>query len=282
MATEPPADEFGAVYERAVSEILPFLTPDRLEVVGRHNPGWKPERFDAASYLRTSVVRYTAALDVFARQRGDGVSSTLRVLDVGGFMGALPLALTRLGARVTLAERYGFYNGAFDELRDFLTGQGVEIWDADLSEELEPLPKERFDLITAMAVLEHLPSSPRPLLLNSRALLAERGRLVVDVPNIAYWPNRVGLLRGISPLPLMADVYNSEAPFTGHHHEYTVDELVNVLSWSGLEVDEIVTLNYTPWPDRRLLRRLVADLPRRRFARLREVLLACASRPSEA
>jgi 2-polyprenyl-3-methyl-5-hydroxy-6-metoxy-1,4-benzoquinol methylase len=273
---------FGAVYAQAVSEIVPFLTRDRLEVVGRHNPGWKPERFDAASYLRTSQVRYEAALEVFARHRGDGDSSLLRVLDVGGFMGALPLTLARLGARVTLAERYGFYHGAFDELRDFLSEQGVDIWDADLSEELDPLPEDRFDLITAMAVLEHLPSSPRPLLLNAKALLVERGRLVVDVPNIAYWPNRVGLLRGISPLPQMADVYHSEAPFTGHHHEYTVDELVNVLSWSGLEVDEVVTLNYTPWPDRRLLRRLVADVPRKRFARLREVLLACASRPNEA
>ena len=57
-----------------------------------------------------------------------------------------------------------------------------------------------------------------------------------------------------------------------------MDELVDVLTWSGLSVDEIVTLNYTPWRDRRLLRRIAADWPRKRFARMREVLLACASR----
>lgn len=131
------------------------------------------------------------------------------------------------------------YEGAFDELRDYLAWEGVEIWNLDLSEPLESVPGDRFDLVAAMAILEHLPSSPRPLLLNARALLAERGRLVVDVPNIAYWPNRVGLLRGISPLP---------------------------------------RINYTPWPDRRLLRRIVADWPRKRFAGMREVLLACASR----
>ncbi len=265
--------DFGQVYRQAVADIVPFLTPERLEVIGRHNPGWKSGRFDAPAYLETSEVRYSAALAAFERHGGAAVDGRLRVLDVGGFMGALPLAMVRLGAHATLSEHYGYYDGAFDDLRDFLSAEGVEIWDLDLSEPLEPAPAGRFDLIAAMAILEHLPSSPRPLLLNARALLAERGRLVVDVPNIAHWPARVGLMRGISPFPRIADVYHSESPFTGHHREYTVGELVDVLTWSGLSVDEVVTLNYTPWPDRRLLRRIAADWPRKRFAGMREVVL---------
>jgi SAM-dependent methyltransferase len=271
---------FGAVYRDAVRELEPFLTPDRLAVVARHNPGWRPERFDAAGYLRTSELRYDAALELFERHR-DAADSALRFLDIGGFLGALPLALTRLGARVTLSEKYGYYHGAFDELRDLLVAEGVEVWDLDLSEPLESTPAARFDLVAAMAILEHLPSSPRALLLNAKSLLDEGGRLVVDVPNIAYWPKRVGLLRGISPLPAIGDVYDAETPFTGHHHEYTVAELVEVLTRSGLAVDEVRTLNYTPWPDRRFFRRLVADWPRRRFASMREVVLACARRDSE-
>ncbi len=280
MARTGPIDlsAFGAVYREAVRDIAPFLTPDRLEVIARHNPGWRPEHFDAVAYLETSEARYTAALAVFERNGGQAVGEELRVLDVGGFMGPLPLALVRLGARVTLSEHYDYYDGAFDELRDYLIGQGVEVWDLDLSEALDSQPDDRFDLVLAMAILEHLPSSPRPLLLNARGLLAEAGRLVVDVPNIAYWPKRVGLLRGISPLPAMADVYHAEAPFTGHHHEYTLAELTQVLTWSGLAVEEVVTLNYTPWPDSPFWRRIAADWPRRRFASLREVLLACASR----
>ena len=268
---------FGPVYREAVRDIAPFLTPERLEVIARHNPGWRPERFDAVAYLETSEARSTAALGVFQRNGGRAAGEELRVLDVGGFMGTLPLALVRLGARVTLSEHYGYYDGAFDELRDYLVEQGVEVWDLDLSEPLGSQPDDRFDLVLAMAILEHLPSSPRPLLLNARGLLAETGRLVVDVPNIAYWPKRVGLLRGISPLPLMADVYQAEPPFTGHHHEYTVAELTQVLTWSGLAVEEVVTLNYTPWPDRRFWRRIAADWPRRRFGSFREILLACAS-----
>lgn len=273
--------DFGRVYREAVADIVPFLTPERLDVIGRHNPGWKAGRFDAAAYLETSEARYAAALAAFERHGGEALEGPLRVLDVGGFMGALPLAMVRLGAQVALSENYGYYEGAFDELRDYLAAEGVEIWNLDLSEPLESVPADRFDLVAAMAILEHLPSSPRPLLRNARALLSESGRLVVDVPNIAYWPNRVGLMRGISPLPQIADVYHAESPFTGHHHEYTVRELVDVLTWSGLSVDEIVTLNYTPWPDRRLLRRIAADWPRKRFKGMREVLLACASRAPE-
>ncbi len=185
--------DFGRVYREAAADIVPFLTPERLEVIGRHNPGWKPGRFDASAYLETSEIRYAAALAAFERHGGEAVEGPLRVLDVGGFMGALPLAMARLGAQVTLSENYGYYEGAFDELRDYLAAEGVEIWNLDLSEPLESVPADRFDLVAAMAILEHLPSSPRPLLLNAKALLAESGRLVVDVPNIAYWPNRVGL-----------------------------------------------------------------------------------------
>jgi SAM-dependent methyltransferase len=270
-AAELPID-FAPVYQQAVREIVPFLTPNRLEMLARHNPGWR--RFDLAAYLENSQLRYQTALDLFARHAS--AATPLRFLDVGGFLGALPLALCRLGARVTLTERYDYYGGAFDELRDFLVGEGVVVWDLDMTEPLEPLPGERFDLVAAMAILEHLAHSPQPLLRNARGLLAEGGRLVCDVPNIAYWPVRIGLLRGRSPLAPIADIYHAQVPFTGHHHEYTASELTAVLEWSGFAVDELRMLNYTPWPDRRLLSRLVADWPRRRFASLREVVLACA------
>ena len=109
---------FGPVYREAVRDIAPFLTPDRLEVIARHNPGWRPERFDAVAYLETSEARYSAALAVF-----EGTTSS---------------------------------------------GKGSRCGNLDLSEPLDSQPDERFDLVLAMAILEHLPSS-RPVSASSPA-----------------------------------------------------------------------------------------------------------------
>jgi 2-polyprenyl-3-methyl-5-hydroxy-6-metoxy-1,4-benzoquinol methylase len=272
---------FRRRYRQAVADVLPFLTPDRLAVIARHNPGWDPRAFDHEEYLRNSETRYVTALETFMRNGGAGEAGALRVLEVGGFMAAFPIALARVGVRTTLSEEYDYYYGAFDALRDYATAEGVEIWPLDLTEPLEQLPTARFDLVTAMAILEHLAHSPRTLLRNCRELLAENGRLVADLPNIAYWPTRLGLLRGQSPLAPIAQVYDAEVPFTGHHREYTSRELRAVLTWSGFTVDELLTYNYSPWPDRRLLRRLIADLPRTWIPELRELLMACARRGPE-
>ncbi len=269
---------FRSAYRSAVADVLPFLSSDGLEQIGRHNPGWKPPAFNPRAYLEASETRYSTALATFARCGGRGTGPRLRVLDAGGFMGAFPLALRRLGASVTLSEKYGYYYGAFDRLRDFLIGEGVEVWDLDLTDDLDSIPAGGFDLVTAMAVLEHLAHSPKPIMGNLTAFLAPDGKVVVEVPNIAYWPKRLAFLRGASPLPPLVDLYEAEQPFTGHHREYTRAELRDLLAWSGLAVDEIVSFNYTPWGGERLLDRLLEDIPRKVVPSFREVLLACASR----
>ncbi len=272
-------DEFRREYRRAVDELLPVFTRERLAVLGRHNPGWG-EVLDAGAYLRASETRYVHALRM-AETVAPG-SSRGRVLDIGGFMGAFPLALVRLGAKVTLSEKYSYYYGAFDAIRERLSAEGVAVWDRDLTEPLSPQPPERFDLIAAMAIIEHLPNSPRPLLENAHSLLAPEGRLVLEAPSIAFWPKRWGLLRGRSPHPPLRSVYDAEPPFTGHHREYTPDELRKVLEWSGFRIEGTGSFNYTPrevaarwqpllvWPSR--------------LAGCREVLMAIgpAERPDRA
>ena len=70
------------------------------------------------------------------------------------------------GFPVTLSEKFAYYYGAFDDLRGFLEGEGIEVWDEDLTEPLDPPRAERFELVTALAILEHLASTPRPLMEN--------------------------------------------------------------------------------------------------------------------
>jgi 2-polyprenyl-3-methyl-5-hydroxy-6-metoxy-1,4-benzoquinol methylase len=278
MSVTPAVDVegFRVAYRQAVADVLPFVGEERLHAIGRHNPGWGPGRHDVSAYLRASETRYVHALGVFARagRTLDGLAA----LDVGGFMGAFPLALRRIGVAVALTERYDYYGGAFDDLRAYLLDEGVEVLDLDMTRAAGRPLDRRFGLVTCMALLEHLANSPRPLMENVRAALEPDGQLLVEVPNLAYWPKRLALLTGATVHPPLADVYRAEDPFTGHHREYTEADLRELLALSGFELCDLVTYNYTP-QDPRPLRTRLLDAPRRLLPSAREVLLARATLP---
>jgi 2-polyprenyl-3-methyl-5-hydroxy-6-metoxy-1,4-benzoquinol methylase len=268
---------FTTAYSSAVDDIVPFLTPTTIEGIARHNPGWRSTSdFDA--YLRASERRYRGALAIHARNDGR-LAQGSSVLDVGGFLGAFPLALARLGVHVTLSERYSYYEGAFDGIRDLLEREGVEIWDADLTEPQPDRLRRCFDLVTNMAMLEHLAHSPRQLMENLHACVASDGRLVVEVPNIAYWQKRWDGLLGHGVLPPLRDVFNAAEPFIGHHREYTQRELADLLTWCDFELLDLTTFNYTP--PREDLSAALHRWVRKRFGSARELLLACARRRAQ-
>ena len=107
------------------------------------------------------------------------------------------------------------------------------------------------------------------------------GALVVEVPNIAYWPHRLEALAGRSVLPPLHDVFYAADPFTGHHREYTERDLRDVLVWSGFVVDELETFNYAP-PSASWIVRPIIEWPKRHIRSCRELLIARASLPNAA
>ena len=237
----PPLDisRLREEYPRAVRDVTRFVTPERQEVIARH-----PSRTNLTRYLEASERRYVRAAELF-NQHSWSEERPLRALDVGGFLGAYPLTLRRLGLSVTLAEVYGYYGGALDDLSEFLVSEGVEVWDVDFTEPLEESGLPRFAMVTNMAMLEHLANSPEQLMRNLRSVTDRDGALVIETPNIAYWPKRWGLLRGRTPHPPLEVVYGSETPFLGHHREYTVAELTDLLSWTGFSCRSVDCFNYS-------------------------------------
>jgi len=262
--------EFRDHYQRSVDEVLALIGDEQLARLARHNPAWGPGRFDIATYLRASEVRYVKALKM-AERHAPG-SATGRILDVGGFLGTFPLAAARIGASVTLSEKYSYYYGAFDEIQALLCDAGVTLWDEDLTQPPEREHTERFDLITNMALLEHLAHSPKHVMVTVHELLASGARAITEVPNIGYWPRRLAALRGQTIHPSLRDVYDAEEPFTGHHREYTAKELNDLLRWSGFAVDEICTYSYVRFTG---VRRLV-HLAFTRMPAWRDLIMACA------
>ena len=132
--------------------------------------------------------------------------------DVGGFMGTLPLALVRLCAPRHALGALRLLRRGVRRLLDYLIAQEVEVWDLDLSEPLGSTtgasdstsswrwPSSR---TSPFSTLHGRCSSMRGITRGDRPIRGLRA-------HIAYWPKRVGLLRGISPLPAMDDIYETE------------------------------------------------------------------------
>jgi 2-polyprenyl-3-methyl-5-hydroxy-6-metoxy-1,4-benzoquinol methylase len=270
---------FREQYRRAVRDVTPFVTVERQVVIARHNFGLHPSRTDLTLYLEASELRYIRAVELFNAYLPDRATQQ-RALDVGGFLGAYPLAVARLGIPVTLAEVYAYYDGALDDLGDYLASEGVEIWDVDFTEPIDDLT-QRFTMVTNMAMLEHLASTPEPLMRNLRAVTDDSGALLIETPNIAYWPKRLALLRGGTVHPPLNDLLRSAKPFLGHHREYTASELAELLKEAGFRTVSVGRFNYSLSLRRgnlfdRIYTLVVYLWPTLLFPKCRELIMALA------
>jgi 2-polyprenyl-3-methyl-5-hydroxy-6-metoxy-1,4-benzoquinol methylase len=273
------ARRFSEQYRLAVRDVTQFVTVERQEVISRHNLGLHPARTNLTAYLEASETRYLRAIALFNAHLSEGAAEH-RALDVGGFLGAYPLTVARLGIPVTLAEVYAYYDGALDDLSEFLASEGVDIWDVDFTEPIDDR-NQRFTMVTNMAMLEHLASTPEPLMRNLRAVTDDRGALLIETPNIAYWPKRLTLLRGRTVHPALDELFRSATPFLGHHREYTASELRELLEWTGFRTVAMQRFNYSlslrggTWFDR-IYTLIVYLWPTLLFPKCRELIMALA------
>jgi 2-polyprenyl-3-methyl-5-hydroxy-6-metoxy-1,4-benzoquinol methylase len=206
--------------------------------IAAHCQGWDPSNYDFRNYLRLSSFRYYRAYRAIVSH------DARRLCDVGAFWGVGAMTFKYLGFEVTMTESLRFYGGAFRALFDEISKSGINIIDLDPFEQDVPLPKP-LDAVTVMAVIEHYPHSLKVFLENMTRMLVRSGILYVEVPNIAYWPKRIALLRGTTPLVDARGIYRSSVPFVGHHHEYSMAELRGVAELAGLEVLNEDFYNYS-------------------------------------
>jgi SAM-dependent methyltransferase len=232
--------QFRRQYEEAVQSVWTYWSPAMQEELALHNVGWGLPATDFRLYLDASVVRYHLAYK--ALTSGGGVRT---VCDVGGFWGAFPLTLRALGYAVTMTEALEYYSQRFDGLFAFLRGAGIEILDLDPFAPGASIDR-RFDFVSVMAVVEHFPHSLRDFMANVTRMMATGGQLYIEVPNIAFWPKRMSLLRGETPLVPVGEIYDSRVPFIGHHHEFTAGELQTLGSRAGLVPIREHFYNYSP------------------------------------
>jgi 2-polyprenyl-3-methyl-5-hydroxy-6-metoxy-1,4-benzoquinol methylase len=234
-----PFQRFDDIFQDSVHAVYKYWTPQMQNEIAAHCYSWRAEQFDFKKYLQASSIRYYHAYLALSE-----IGNVTSVCDVGGFWGAWPLTLKSMGYKVTMTESLEYYSNTFSALFNYISDKGVNVIDYD---PFQPgkRPYDRFDFISVMAVLEHYPHSLKSFMDNVTSLLNNDGRLYIEVPNIAYWPKRVNFLFGRTPLAQLKEIFHSEIPFIGHHHEFTMAELKDLVKLSNMEIIREVQFNYS-------------------------------------
>jgi 2-polyprenyl-3-methyl-5-hydroxy-6-metoxy-1,4-benzoquinol methylase len=184
-----------------------------------------------ARYLRQSTIRVYHLIDQLRRL---GVTSG-SVLDVGSLFGQFAIPLQRLGFTVTAVDRYRAYQGAFDGYTTFMRAEGVRVVETDRADEGALIGElGSFDVVICMAVIEHVPHTPRELLKMLVSHVAPGGVLALDTPNIASYWNRKRLAGGQSIHQPIENQFFCAIPYEGHHREYTASEMEWMLQQVGV------------------------------------------------
>jgi SAM-dependent methyltransferase len=234
-----PADLPGAA--AAFESIAAAIAGADFTPLSRRSPALSG--FDWPGYLRCSIARMVHAGAALRRR---GVVSG-RMLDYGSYFGNFALMFARAGFAVDAVDAYRAYEHAFDGPRRVLADAGVQLCDfADVGFELAGLDRG-YDVVLCMGVIEHIPSSPRPLLDTLDRVLRPGGVLVIDTPNLVHLYNRQKFARGETVLAGIQAQYETELPFEGHHREYTIPELVWMLRRIGHHAIAVEAFNYSSY-----------------------------------
>ena len=98
--------------------------------------------------------------------------------------------------------------------------------------------------VIAMAVVEHIPHTPRLFLEQLCRCVKPGGMIALDTPNLARYWNRIKLANSESVFMDIKSQYYAELPYEGHHREYTGSELRWMLGQLGCKEIESVYFDY--------------------------------------
>ena len=179
-------DELGRFLVREYRRSCELLTTYQSEKMDSRAGYLGPDYF--ARYFRQSVTRVYHLVKML---RAFGLKSG-KVLEVGSLFGTFAGPLQDLGYEMTAVDRYNDFNGALDGYVEDLRSRGVVVIQTTASDETDLIAKlGQFDGVICMAVIEHIPHTPRLFLESLASHVGTDGIVALDTPNIAqYWHRR--------------------------------------------------------------------------------------------
>ncbi len=174
-----------------------------------------------------------------------------KILDIGGGIGIMAIALKNLGAQLTVADKFIFPDemkncytiSNFDKLKHIWDENSIKIIRVDVAKDKLPFDDGYFDVVICDATVEHLDESPESLFKGIHRILKNGGIFMVTTPNLANFLRRLRFLFGRSPNWDIKEYFESGSNFRGHRREFTISEIIRMLEWSSFEIIEKKTKN---------------------------------------
>lgn len=167
-----------------------------------------------------------------------------KVLDVGAHNGFATRIFAEVGYSATACDALDIV-----DRRELLEGFDTDFVQSNLNDPnpLTEFDTESFDIVFMGEIFEHILNSPRRLLENVSNILARNGLLLLTTPNPSTLANAsrlvIGrsLLRGEKAFTSVTKFKDGDvtADPTIHYREYTTDELTNLISDVGLDVEAV-------------------------------------------
>lgn len=227
----------GKIIFDSLMEIVPLLEKINFQALEKGQGNFDANYF--ATYLTQSTVRVFHLAKLLEEKQIKGG----QLLDVGSFIGTFSLPLKRLGWDVVAVDRYSSFDNALEPIVNFLKTEGVTVVETEANTEEEDLARlGQFNTVISMAVIEHIPHTPKFFLEKLRGSVSPNGLLALDTPNLTRYWSRIAINNDRPNMQDIQSQYFSEIPFAGHHREYTLNELVWMLSTLGF--DDIATKRF--------------------------------------
>lgn len=186
-------------------------------------------------HLRAHRPRYDAMLEYIDLQKAESV------VDVG----VEPYLFAKLLAESS-PDDVSLYGIAYGEVGSGWTkdisDRSMDVRCCNVEQDQWPFDDDAVDRVVFGAIIEHL-FDPLFALKEARRILSSDGVLVLSTPNAVRLSVRLKTVLGMNPY----DGFPLESKYNRHNHEWTLDELEDILSVAGFNVENkcFVKINRT-------------------------------------
>lgn len=205
------------------------------------------ERFPVRGYMQSSSLYQLVEICRSLSPHLGGFKSK-RLLDVGSGPMDKTAVLAQLGfaacATDDLGDPWHQLPGMRARIVDFARESGIAFHLQSPGDFSTPFEKGTFDVVTSIAVIEHIHDSPREIMNYMGEYLREGGLLVVAMPNAVNLRKRLSVLFGRTNYNPLDEMYFSIGSYRGHVREYTLAEAIHLCRTSGFEVIESRTFEH--------------------------------------